>query len=89
MPGVLVPFETREARTERLASSEPENTSLTPEERYARYQQHTLIVCRELLKYYKQSSHWTVDCENEMAIAVNSLRNVCELLVEPITEVSP
>ena len=89
MSGILVPFETREARIERLASSAPEITSLTPKERHARYQQHTLIVCRELLKYYKQSSHWTVDCENEMAIAVNSLRNVCKLLVEPTTEVSP
>ena len=88
MSGILVPFETREARNERLASSEPKNTSATSEERYARYQQHTLIVCRELLKYYKQSSHWTADCENEMAIAVTSLRNICRLLAAPPPEVS-
>ena len=89
MSGILVPFETREARDERLASSEPENTILTPEERHARYRQHTLIVCRQLLKYYKQSSHWTVDCENEMSIAVNSLSNICHLLTAPTPEVSP
>ena len=88
MPGVLVPFETREARTERLASSEPENTSLTPEERYARYQQHTLIVCRELLKYYKQSPGWSTNCENEMAIAVTSLKKICRQLAAPTSEVS-
>ena len=88
MSGILVPFETREARDERLASSEPENTSATSEERYARYQQHTLIVCRQLLQYYKQSPGWTTNCENEMAIAVTSLKNICRQLAAPTPEVS-
>ena len=88
MSGILVPFETREARDERLASSEPENTGTTPEERYARYQQHTLIVCRQLLQYYKQSPGWAINCENEMAIAVTSLKNICRQLAAPTPEVS-
>ena len=88
MSGILVPFETREARNERLASSEPENTSATPEERYARYQQHTLIVCRQLLQYYKQSPGWSTNCENEMVIAATSLKNICRLLAAQTPEVS-
>ena len=88
MSGILIPFETREARNERLASSEPENTGATPEERYTRYRQHTLIVCRQLLKYYKQSPSWSANCENEMAIAVTSLKNICRLLAAPTPEVS-
>ena len=91
MSGILVPFETREVRNERLASNEPENTGATPEERHARYQQHTLIACRQLLKYYKQSPGWaanSTNCENEMAIAVTSLKNICRLLAAPTPEVS-
>ena len=88
MSGILVPFETQEARNKRLASAEPENTGATPEERHARYQQHTLIVCRQLLKYYKQSPGWTTNCENEMAIAVTSLKNICRQLAAPTPEVS-
>jgi hypothetical protein len=91
MSGILVPFETREARNERLASSEPENTGATPEERHARYRQHTLIVCRQLLKYYKQSPGWSANstiCENEMVIAATSLKNICRLLAAQTAEVS-
>ena len=88
MSGILVPFETREARDERLAAGRPDAPELTPEERYARYQQHTLIVCRQLLKHYKQTQRWTADCENEMAIAVTSLKKICRLLAAPTPEVS-
>jgi len=88
MPGVIVPFETREARNKRLASIESKNTNPTPEERHVQYRQHTLTACRQLLKYYKESSHWTVDCENEMSIAVEALSNICRLLAASPPEVS-
>ena len=88
MSGVIVPFETREVRDARLAAGKQNEPELTPEERHARYQQHTLVVCRQLLKHYKQTQRWTADCENEMAIAVTSLKNICRLLAAPTPEVS-
>jgi len=90
MSGILVPFETREARTERLAliGSSESSTPPTPEERHRRYEQHTLTVCRQLLKYYKDSQRWNEASENEMAIAVTALKNICRLLAFTTPEVT-
>jgi hypothetical protein len=92
MSGVLVPFETREARTARLAATVAladlvETAPPTPEELFTRYEQHTLVVCRGLLKHYRQTQRWTPSCEQEMAIAVTSLKNVCRLLAATTPEV--
>jgi len=97
MSGVLVPFETREARTARLAAPvalavragafEDGPGPPTPEELFTRYEQHTLVVCRGLLKHYRQTQRWTPSCEQEMAIAVTSLKNVCRLLAATTPEV--
>ena len=88
MPGTLIPFETREARNARLASDKPAEPEWTPEERRAHYQRHTLNVCRELLTHYKRTQRWNTECENEMAIAVTSLKNICRLLAATPPEVS-
>ena len=82
MSGALLTFETREARTERLAAVTGINADrvLTSEELHQRHSQHTLIACRQLLKYYKETQRWTPHCENEMTIAVTALKNVCRLL---------
>lgn len=91
MSGILVPFETREDRTARLAAAETHGTAPaaqpTPEELFARYEQHTLVVCRGLLKHYRQTQRWTPPCEQEMAIAVTSLKNICRLLAATTPEV--
>lgn len=82
MSGDLLTFETREVRNERLAAATDLNADrvLTPEELHHRHTQHTLIVCRQLLKHYKQTQRWTPQCENEMTIAVTALKNICRLL---------
>lgn len=82
MSGDLLTFETREVRNERLAAITGINADrvLTPEELHQRHSQHTLIVCRQLLKYYKETQRWTPHCENEMTIAVTALKNICRLL---------
>ena len=82
MSGALLTFETREARTERLAAVTGINADrvLTSDELHLRHSQHTLIACRQLLKYYKETQRWTPHCENEMTIAVTALKNVCRLL---------
>ena len=88
MSGILVPFETRESRTDRLMLERQESlTPPTPEERQSRYEQHTLIVCRQLLKYYKDSQRWNDVSENEMAIAVTALKNIYRLLAFTTPEV--
>ena len=88
MSGILVPFETRETRTDRLMSERHESfTPPTPEERHRRYEQHTLTVCRQLLKYYKDSQRWNEASENEMVIAVTALKNICRLLASTTPEV--
>jgi hypothetical protein len=87
MSGVIVPFETREVRDARLAAGKQNEPELTPEERLARYEQHTVIICRKLLQHYKQTQRWNTDCENEMMIAVTSLKNICRLLAATTPEV--
>jgi len=77
----IIPFETLDARLTRLAAEGPTDPSpLTPDERIAQYEEHTLGVCRDLLTYYKKTGRWTDDCERQMITAVRSLKTICRHL---------
>jgi hypothetical protein len=74
-------FETRDARMERLAKDEPQTeVPLTNEERHRIYDEHTLMVCRDLVNYYKKTNRWSDACEPHMVTVVRSLKTICRML---------
>lgn len=86
----ILPFETRDARAERLAQGQPntEASVLTTEERLRKYEEHTMTVCRDLLMFYKRTAQWTPECETTMINVVRSLKTLCRhLSVNPILPV--
>lgn len=84
----ILPFETRDARAERLAQVQPTETEtsvLTTEERLRKYEEHTMTVCRDLLLFYKRTAQWTPECETMMIGVVRSLKTMCrQLAAHPI-----
>jgi hypothetical protein len=77
----IYPFETRDARRARLEENIPqEEVPLTNEERHQIYNEHTLIVCRDLLDYYKKTNRWSDACEPHMVTVVRSLKTICRML---------